>query len=126
MAEFLNTWLPIVSALLGIVVTAGGFLIPLIKNAKVKKALETAVKIAEAVKPYIVEAEKFVNYSGEEKKAYVMTKANQYAIEHKLNFNADEVSKQVEELVSLTKQVNQREKDKVATEKVEVAEQPQA
>lgn len=126
MAQFLSVWVPIISGLLGIFVTAATFLIPYIKNAKAKKILETAVKVAEAVQPYIIEAEKFANYSGEEKKAYVMTKANQYAIEHKLNFNAEEVSKQVESLVNLTKQVNQREKDKVATEKVDIQEQPQA
>lgn len=112
MVETLQIWLPIVSGFVGILITFLSFIIPLVKNSKAKKILETSVKIAEAVQPYIIEAEKFINYTGEEKKSFVMTKANQYAIDNKLKFNVEEVSKQVETLVALTKQVNQREKDK--------------
>ena len=112
MAETLQIWLPIVSGFIGILITFLSFIIPFLKNSKAKKIIENAVKIAESVQPYIVEAEKFVNYTGEEKKAFVMTKANQYAIENNLKFNTNEVSKQIETLVSLTKNVNAREKDK--------------
>lgn len=120
MAEFLKTWLPIVSTALGIIITAISFLIPYIKNAKAKKILETAVKIAEAVKPYIVEAEKFTHYTGEEKFNFVITKANQYAIDNKLKFDYEAVSKEIESNVALSKQVNQREKDKITVESAEV------
>lgn len=88
------------------------FLIPFVKSAKAKKALETAKKIAESVQPCIVEAEAFVNYTGEEKKAYVMTKANNFAIANGLEFDADKISTLIDNIVELTKKVNQRDKDK--------------
>ena len=65
--------------------------------------------------PYIQQAESFVHYSGAEKKEYVMTKANQYAIDNGIEFDQDMVSKKIEELVTLTKEVNKREKDIVVT-----------
>lgn len=37
---------------------------------------------------------------------YVMTKANQYAIENGIKFDAAAVNAKIEELVSLTKKVN--------------------
>ena len=47
-----------------------------------------------------------MNYSGAEKKEYVMTKINQYALENHIKFNQEEISKRIEELVALTKEVN--------------------
>ena len=43
-----------------------------------------------------------------------MTKANQFAIDHGIDFNVGLVSQKVEELVKLTKEVNRRDKDKTA------------
>ena len=40
-----------------------------------------------------------------------MTKANQFAIDNKFKFDAEAVGQKVEELVSMTKQVNMRIKD---------------
>lgn len=122
MAEFFKEWLPITSALFGIITTAIGLLIPFVKNKKAIKRLKTALTIAQAVQPFIVEAEKFVHYSGEEKLAYVVTKANQYAIENKLKFEKQDVVEQIENLISLTKNVNQREKDKLAATVVDTVE----
>lgn len=118
MAEIINSWLPIISAVVGAFVSAISFLIPYIKNAKAKRTLQTASKIAESVQPYIVEAEKFVNYSGEEKLAYVLTKANQFAISNGFKFDAVAVTEQIENLVALTKKVNQRDKDKEKENKI--------
>ena len=36
-------------------------------NAKAKTTLQKALEIAKAVQPYIIEAEKFIGYSGVEK-----------------------------------------------------------
>lgn len=104
-------YLQIVYICCGILITSVSFLIPLIKNQKAKAAAETALKIAQQVQPYIVEAEKFINYSGDEKLAYVVTKANQYAISQNIKFDAVAVTEQIENLVALTKKVNKREKD---------------
>lgn len=72
-------------------------------------------KICEIVKEAVASAEKFTNYTGEEKKAYVMTLANQYAIEKGIKFDTTKVSNFVEEVVALSKEVNARDKDKTAS-----------
>lgn len=91
---------------LGLLVTTVTFLAKFIKNAKAKKVAENIVDISNALIGYIEEAETFLNYSGEEKKQYVMTKANQFAIESGIKFDAETVSAKIEELVGMTKQVN--------------------
>ena len=91
---------------LGLLVTTLTLLAKFIGSAKAKKVAEQTIEIANAVLPYIEEAEKFTNYSGKEKKEYVMTKANQYAIANGIRFDAEAVSAEVEELIGLTKQVN--------------------
>lgn len=104
--ENLEIILSVAGTALGLLVTTVTFLSQFIKNAKAKKAAENVVKICNVVIPYIQEAEAFVNYSGEEKKQYVMTKANRFAIENKIPFDEAAVSERVEEMVALTKQVN--------------------
>ena len=110
--ENLEIILSVAGTALGLLVTAATFLIKFINNAKAKKIAENLIKISNAVAPYVAEAEKFVNYSGAEKKEFVLTKANQFAIEEGIDFNAAEVGKKIEELVALTKSVNKRDKDK--------------
>ena len=106
--ENLEIIISIASAALGLLITTVTFLSKFVTNAKAKKAMENIVKIGNAVIPYIEEAETFVHYSGEEKKQYVLTKANMFAIENKIKFNEQAVSEKIEELVMLTKQVNKR------------------
>ena len=89
-------------------VTTVTFISKFVTNAKAKKAMENIVKIGNAVIPYIREAEAFAHYSGEEKKQFVMTKANRFAIDNDLEFDEQAVSDKIEELVALTKQVNKR------------------
>ena len=100
-------------------VTALTFILKFIQSAKAKRVAEQTIKIGNAVLPYIKQAEEFIHYSGTEKKEFVMTKANQFAIEQGIPFNFEIVSQKVEELVKLTKEVNRREKDRtVATAQV--------
>lgn len=106
--ENLKIIISISSTALGLLITTITFISKFVSNAKAKKAMENIVQIGNAVIPYIEEAETFVHYSGEEKKQFVMTKANRFAIEHKIKFDEQAVSERIEELVSLTKQVNKR------------------
>jgi hypothetical protein len=92
--------------IIGLAITGLTFLVKLIKNAKAKRAMEQIIEIGNAVLPFIREAEKFTSYTGEEKKAYVMTKANQFAITNHITFDEEQVSGKIEELVALTRQVN--------------------
>lgn len=101
--------LSLAGTVFGLLLTASTFIAKSVKDVRAKKAAEQAVKIGNAVLPFIREAEKFAAYSGAEKKAYVMTKANQFAIESHMPFDEARVSEKVEELVDLTKQVNFKE-----------------
>ena len=102
-------------AALALLITAVTFLAKFIKSAKAKKAAEELIKIGSAVLPYIKKAESFVNFSGAEKKEYALTKANQFAVENGITFDVKQVSEKIEELVSLTKSVNMREKDRLCS-----------
>ncbi len=110
--EYLEIILSLAGTAVGFLATALTFILKFVKSAKAKKIAEQTVKVGNAVLPYIKQAETFLNYSGQEKKEYVMTKANQYAIEQGITFDAGLIGEKVEELVRLTKEVNKREKDK--------------
>lgn len=84
------------------------FMFKFIVALKAKKESLTREKINDALPSLIEEAEKFIHYSGTEKKEYVLTKINQFAIENNLKFNIQFVSDKIEELVELSKQVNKR------------------
>lgn len=106
----------IVANCLGLVGTATGFLIPLVKNVKAKNKLIAVNKLTTTLQALVVEAEEFTDFNGTEKKEYVMTKANRYAIENHIPFDEEVVSAKVEDLVSLSKEVN------VGTRKTQVAD----
>lgn len=88
------------------------FLIKFIKNEKVKRALQQTLKIMEVLQPMIIQAEEFTHYTGNEKKQFVLTRANQYALENKMKFDSDKYSSLIDEIVETTKKVNMRIKDK--------------
>ena len=104
--EDLQVTLSMIGAIAGLTVTTLTFLVRIISISKARKRCEQVIKIGNAVLPFIREAEKFSNYSGTEKKAYVMIKATQFAAKNKISFNEEQVSEKIEELVALTRQVN--------------------
>jgi len=116
--ENIEIMLSLIGTIIGLVLTVLTFVVKSIRNAKVQKGLKQAIKISNAVLPFIREAEKFASYSGAEKKAYVMIKANQFAITNRIKFDANQVSDKIEELVALTRQVNFKP---TAKEKAEIA-----
>lgn len=91
---------------LGLLATFTGFLIPLVKNVKAKNKLVALNKLTSTLQTLIIEAEEFTNFTGTEKKEYVMTKANRYAIKNRIPFDEQLVSDKVEDLVALSKEVN--------------------
>lgn len=107
--ENIKEIITIVSACLGLIATATGFLIPLVKNVKAKNKLTALNKLTTTLQTLIVDAETFTNFTGAEKKEYVMTKANRYAIEHKIPYDENAVSEKVEDMVALSKEVNKRD-----------------
>ena len=107
--ENIKEIITIASACLGLLATITGFLIPLVKNVKAKNKLTALNKLSATLQALIIDAETFANFTGAEKKEYVMTKANRYAIEHKLPYDEQAVSEKVEDLVALSKEVNNRD-----------------
>ncbi len=89
-----------------LMVTCLIFIIRLVKTAKDRKRMQNYSFLDDAVAPLMEIAEGFTNYSGEEKKQFVLTKVNQFAIENGLKFDAEETAAKVEKLKNLTKKIN--------------------
>lgn len=104
--ENIEIILSIAGTALGLLITTVTFLLKFITNTKAKNIAENIIKIGDAILPYIEEAETFIGYSGVEKKKYVMTLANQFAIDKGIQFDSAAVSRKIDELVALTKTIN--------------------
>lgn len=109
--EHLEWILSVAGTVLGLLVFCISFLIKMLQIRSARKKEQGQATLLDAVSPIVEIAEMFVGYSGEEKKEYVMTKVNQFAIENGIEFNSELVSKKIEELIALSKQVNKREID---------------
>ncbi len=96
----------IASAAVGLLATFTGFLIPLVKNVKAKNKLISLNKLSTLLKSLIEEAEQYSNFTGAEKKEYVLTKANRYALENNIPFDESSVDAEIEKVVQLSKNVN--------------------
>lgn len=104
--ENINFYLSILAPIFTLLCTTVVFLEKFVKNKKLKKILEKTEKITKEMIPLVKEAEGFINFSGVEKKEYVMTKLAQYALENHIKFNREELSEKIEEIINLTKEVN--------------------
>lgn len=106
--ENLHIYLSFLAPALGLLCTTVVFLQKFVKNKKLKKILEKTEQITKEIIPCITEAEMFTNFTGEEKKRFVMTKLNQFAIDNNLRFDQEKISNRIEDLIQLTKTVNYR------------------
>lgn len=91
---------------LGILITILTFIIKMSKNTKVRKNAEKLLLITNKIASFVKEAEGFNNYTGLEKKNYVLTKMNQFSIDNKIKYDEDYISNKIEELIETTKIVN--------------------
>jgi apolipoprotein N-acyltransferase len=112
----LQVTLSLIGTIFGLAITVLTFLAKSIKNAKARKRMEQAITISNAVLPYICAAEQFTAFSGAEKKAYVMTKATQFALTKRIPFDEAQVSAKVDDLVEFTRKVNIRANEKEKAE----------
>ena len=96
----------LLATILGLLITLITFIKKYVSNLKAKKIIEQSLKICNILLPLIEKAEEFSSYTGQEKKEYVMTKANQYALDNGIKFNEEFISNKIEDLLSLTNQVN--------------------
>lgn len=96
----------LVCTALGIIITFITFILKVIKKNKIIKKSDGLISVLSILEAEIIEAEKNTNYTGEEKKNYVLTRINQYMIDHNLKFNKEYIEAKLEELIELTKEVN--------------------
>lgn len=113
--ETLKIIVTLVSTLLPLLGTITTLVIKLSRSEKVKKNAKTLNFWLEEVSKWVKEAEKFLNYSGEEKKNFVENKVMQECLDKKMKYDKDKISEIIEKVVMLSKEVNQREKDKLDT-----------
>lgn len=95
----IGTALPLLAALLT-------FLIKFVKNEKAKKFLVETLKITTILQPLIVKAEEFIDYTGAEKKEFVLNNLTKFAAENNIAIDVERVSMLIDELVKTTKKVN--------------------
>ena len=87
-------------------------------NTKIDK-ISPVTTMTQKLMDLIIEAEKNIGYSSMEKLTFVLTNYHQYCIDNKIIYNEGIVTKCVEDLINLSKNVNQRDKDKEVTEVVD-------
>ncbi len=110
--EELKIIISLTSASLGLLITLLTYLYRFSKNKKIKEKALEIITLTNKLIPYIKEAEMFTNYSGIEKKEYVLTKIRQFAYIQKIDLDETEITKQLEEMIILTKEVNKRKINK--------------
>ncbi len=91
---------------LSLFITCTVLIIKVILSFKKHKKLRESSVLADAIAPIMQVAESFAHYTGEEKKQFVLTKLDRLAAEQKLDFNAEEISAKIEELIKLSKKIN--------------------
>ncbi len=104
--ENLQIILSLAGTTLSLFVASIIFLCKMIKGFIAKKKLKNNYVLLDAVAPLMEIAESFFSYSGEEKKEYVLTKVNQFAIENDIKFDVKQISAEIERLIELSKHVN--------------------
>lgn len=89
--------------------------IKFMKTIKSTQSLKDVSDILDAVGPIMEIAESFVNYTGAEKKNFVLTQVEQLASENGITINASIVSDKIEEHIQLSKKINYIEKKEEKT-----------
>ena len=86
---------------------------------KAVKALSAMELLVSSIQPLVIKAEQFSNFSGAEKKQWVMTQLRLLALEKNLIIDEEAVSEKVEEIVSTTNKVNITHSKQTVVEKNE-------
>lgn len=94
------------------------------KNKKVKKMASNILLITEMSKKFIVEAEQKTNYTGLEKKQFVITRLLKFIVDNSIqNISEETLSDIIENEVSLTNEVNV-DKKKLSQHSMTIVNEP--
>jgi len=105
----------VVGAIAGVIGTATPLIIKLAKRTKQWSKERDWNRIVEQLPGLIVNAENFMQYTGLEKKEYVKSRLAVFAVKNKIAFDEAKFDAQIDDIVKLTRNVNQRTKDKIVT-----------
>ena len=96
--------IPFVSILASVIITK-------FKNAKVRKYANHILSVSEVAKDYIIEAENHTNYTGVEKKSFVLSRLLKYLVDNHIRSVSEKtLSDIIENEVALTNSVNVQKK----------------
>lgn len=112
MLENIKEILAIAVTSLSLVITLLTFIAKNSKNIKLRKIANNLLKITNEVNNFVVLAEEFTNYNGNDKKEWVTTKVKEYCITNNIKYNEEDISNAIENAVLISKRVNKRDKDK--------------
>ena len=104
----------IIGAVVGVMGTAIPLVINLIRKTKAWVRERDWNRVMGELPRLIIEAERFLNYTGDEKKEYVKSRLAVFAVGNRIVFDEAKFDASIDNVVRLTKMVNMREKDKVA------------
>jgi len=104
--ENIEIILSLAATVLTLFITALTCFVKLLKVLKKKKKVEGFIAIEAFLLPFIEEAETFTQFSGAEKKAYVLMKIAEVTAKNKIRLSTDEIGKKIDGLVSLSRKVN--------------------
>jgi hypothetical protein len=106
MVENIEIILSLVVTVAGFVTSTVAFASKYIKSHFLHRVAEDRLQIRDVLLGFIIEAEKFLNLSGKEKKEFVMERIETFAHETGTTYNAERVSKKIDEIIALAKVVN--------------------
>ena len=101
----------IIGAILSVCATGIPSIIGLVRKTKQFIKERNWNKVMEVLPKFITEAEKFINYRGQEKKEFVKSRLAIFAIKNKIAFDEIRFEAAIDNIVNLTREVNKRDKD---------------
>ena len=108
--EKLEITLSVIATISTLLITFITMIFKLSKNIKERKVLEGLQELNKDIISLIEQAESFTNYTGEEKKEYVLTRVERLINNNKFKVNEEKVSEKIEELIELSNNVNVNKK----------------
>jgi len=101
----------VVGAAIGILSTAIPLIIKLVRKTKQFIKERDWNSVMNILPKLVAEAEKFINYTGQEKKEFVKSRLAVFAVKNKIVFDEARFEAAIDDIVKLTKDVNKRDKD---------------
>lgn len=104
--ENLHIILSVGGAAVGLLFSTIIFVVKFRLAMREKDATAQHLTVRDALLGLIGEAEKLATLTGEQKKAYVVAKINDFIAQNGFSVDADAISRAIDEIVALTKSVN--------------------